>query len=236
MDNHFASSASVRLKNVSMGYTEGGQKKQVLNQVSTLFPAAELTVLLGPSGSGKSTLLNLIGGLDTPEQGEIWCGDTCLSQLSERQRTLFRRQHMGIVFQFFNLIPTLTVLENVVLPSQLLGKANFERAYLLLEQVGLKGREQAAPDRLSGGEQQRVALARALVHDPLVILADEPTGNLDQKNGAAVMALLLALTRKSQKTLIVVTHNPEFAHLSDSVFQLESGQLEKPSFTHKFLD
>jgi putative ABC transport system ATP-binding protein len=218
-------SASVRLVNVSMSYTEATQKKQILDRVNCEFPAAELTVLLGPSGSGKSSLLHLISGLDTPESGEIWCGDICLSHMNERQRTLFRREQMGIVFQFFNLIPTLTVLENVLLPAQLLGKKNTDRAFYLLEQVGLADRFKTYPDRLSGGEQQRVALARALVHEPRLILADEPTGNLDQENGEAMMALLLKLTRQIQKTLILVTHNPEFSRLTDSVFKLESGQL-----------
>lgn len=225
MYDHLNTPAAVRLEKVSMAFSEGGQKKQILNQVSVSFPASEMTVLLGQSGSGKSTLLNLIAGLDIPETGDIWCGETCLSRLNEHQRTLFRREKLGIVFQFFNLIPTLTVLENVLLPAQLLGQPNRQRAQQLLEQVGLAGREQASPDRLSGGEQQRVALARALVHDPRVILADEPTGNLDQKNGEAVMALLLDLTRQAQKTLIVVTHNPDFARLTDSVFHLESGHL-----------
>ena len=221
------SSGAVRLETVSMSYQEGERRHLILNQASAEFAAGTLTLLLGPSGSGKSTILNLISGLDQPDSGHIWLGDICLNKLPERQRTQFRRERIGIVFQFFNLIPTLTVLENVMLPAELNRQKDTRSALHLLQRVGLSGREQTWPDRLSGGEQQRVALARALVHDPALILADEPTGNLDQENGAEVMRLLVELTREQGKTLIVVTHNPELCALSDAVYRLEQAQLER---------
>jgi putative ABC transport system ATP-binding protein len=220
-------SGAIRLEAVSMSYQEGERRHLILDQASAEFPAGQLTLLLGPSGSGKSTLLNLISGIDQPDGGAIWLGETCLSQLSEGQRTRIRREQIGIVFQFFNLIPTLTVLENVLLPAELNRRQALEHARQLLQRVGLAGRERTWPDRLSGGEQQRVALARALIHGPSWILADEPTGNLDQANGAEVMQLLVDLTREQGKTLIVVTHNPELCALSDVVYRLEQGQLKR---------
>jgi putative ABC transport system ATP-binding protein len=188
----------------------------------------DFIVLLGKSGSGKSTLLNLIGGIDVPSSGEIWINDTNLTALNERALTLFRRDHIGFVFQFFNLIPTLTALENVSLPFELQGKPrrhSEQRARSLLERVGLAHRADAYPDRLSGGEQQRVAIARALIHEPFLILADEPTGNLDEETGAKVLHLLLALTRDEGNTLIMATHNPEVVPLADVVYHIHEGKL-----------
>ncbi|PIQ27209.1 ABC transporter ATP-binding protein [bacterium (Candidatus Blackallbacteria) CG17_big_fil_post_rev_8_21_14_2_50_48_46] len=218
---------AIRLENVSMVYQEGPERHQVLKQANASFPAGKMSLLLGPSGSGKSTILNLISGLDTPEQGKIWFGETCLSALSEQERTLFRRKHIGLIFQFFNLIPTLSVLENILLPARLNGMHQKKKALELLDSVGLKDRQNSFPDKLSGGEQQRVALVRALIHDPELILADEPTGNLDHANGYEMMRLLLELSQSQQKTLLVVTHNSEMRHLSDSVFHLEAGQLKQ---------
>jgi putative ABC transport system ATP-binding protein len=184
--------------------------------------------ILGKSGSGKSTLLNLISGIDLVDGGDIWVGDQKLTTLNERQRTLFRRQNIGFVFQFFNLIPTLTVWENVSLPLELAGTDNGEasgRVETLLDAVGLLDRRDTFPDRLSGGEQQRVAIARALVHDPLLVLADEPTGNLDEATGRQVMALLDRLTRQNGKNLILVTHSQEAASYADRVLTLRDGKL-----------
>ena len=186
-------------------------------------------MLLGRSGSGKSTLLNLISGIDLPTSGEIWIGESNVTRLSERDRTLFRRKRIGFIFQFFNLIPTLTAVENVALPLELgrMGEAGArERAALWLERVGLGNRlDRHYPDRLSGGEQQRVAIARALAHEPDLILADEPTGNLDEETGESVLALLLDLVRASNKTMIMATHSLEIVPHADQVYRVTEGRL-----------
>jgi putative ABC transport system ATP-binding protein len=190
---------------------------------------------MGPSGSGKSTLLNLISGIDTPTRGEVLIDSTSLTSLSEKERTLFRRRNIGFVFQFFNLIPTLTVQENLLLPMELIGqngKGAKGRAAELLEAVGLGDRGRSYPDRLSGGEQQRVAIARALAHDPPLVLADEPTGNLDAETGQQVMKLLHRLVRQSGKTMIIVTHSNDVVRLADRVFAIREGRLvERPLVT-----
>jgi len=218
----------VRLRNLSKAYEEAGVQRTILQALDADLYTGDFIVLLGKSGSGKSTLLNLIGGIDVPSSGEIWINDTNLTALNERALTLFRRDHIGFVFQFFNLIPTLTALENVSLPFELQGKPrrhSEQRARALLERVGLAHRADAYPDRLSGGEQQRVAIARALIHEPFLILADEPTGNLDEETGAKVLHLLLALTRDAGKTLIMATHNPEVVPLADVVYHIHEGKL-----------
>jgi putative ABC transport system ATP-binding protein len=219
----------IRLVGLSKAYQEGERRRVVLDSASAGFARGEFISLLGRSGSGKSTLLNLVSGIDRPDAGEIWVGDRELTRLSERERTLFRRRHIGFVFQFFNLIPTLTVLENVTLPLELGGapiKAARSAARPLLEAVGLLDRAGAFPDKLSGGEQQRVAIARALVHDPMLVLADEPTGNLDETTGQIVLSLLDRLTRQAGKNLIMVTHSPESACLADRVFHVHAGKLQ----------
>ena len=218
----------VRLGGLSKGFEEGGKMRTVLQGADAEFARGEFVAILGKSGSGKSTLLNLISGIDLVDGGDIWVDGQQLTTLNERQRTLFRRQNIGFIFQFFNLIPTLTVWENVVLPLELAGVDNGEarrRAEALLEAVGLLDRRDTFPDRLSGGEQQRVAIARALVHDPLLVLADEPTGNLDENTGRQVMTLLDRLTRQSGKNLILVTHSNEAASYADRILTLRDGKL-----------
>lgn len=221
------------LDNLWKQFQEGNKKREVLRGTGAAFHQGEFTAILGKSGSGKSTLLNVISGIDEPDQGEIKINGQLLTQLDEYQRTIFRRHKIGFVFQFFNLIPTLTVLENVSLPLELVGaKVNeaVERSSQLLAEVGLSDRLNTFPERLSGGEQQRVAIARALVHDPLVVLADEPTGNLDEDTGEQVLALLDKLTRQAGKNLIMVTHSKENAINADRLFQLHAGclvELEK---------
>ncbi len=218
----------VILKELSKVFVEGEQRRIVLNQVDVTFFEGEFAVLLGKSGSGKSTLLNLISGIEKPTVGEVWVRDVPITRLRERERTLFRRDYIGFVFQFFNLIPTLTVLENVTLPLELAGQNGrfaLDAAVHLLTQVGLADRLDTFPDKLSGGEQQRVAIARALVHDPMLILADEPTGNLDEETGQQVLQLLLSLTRERGKTLIMATHSPEVVPLADRVFRIHEGHL-----------
>ncbi len=218
----------VRLENVSKTYTEAGEQHTILHDVSFDFYAGQFTALLGKSGSGKSTLLNLISGIDDVSAGTIWIAGQPLTRLPERERTLFRRHHIGFVFQFFNLIPTLTVKENVLLPLELVGtpgRAAQDRVHELMQRVGLADRQQAYPDRLSGGEQQRVAIARALAADPALILADEPTGNLDEETGRQVLALLLELTRQAGKTLVMATHSLEVASQADRVLRITHGTL-----------
>ncbi|MBI3731982.1 MAG: ABC transporter ATP-binding protein [Chloroflexi bacterium] len=225
----------IRIAHVSKRYQEGDRERVVLADVEAAFGAGEHIAIVGRSGSGKSTLLNLLAGLDLPSAGEIWIGGDCISRFSDRARTLFRRDHIGFIFQFFNLISTLTVRENVVLTAELSGwKPPAARAQTdrLLDAVGLLDRAQTFPDKLSGGEQQRVAIARALCADPPLILADEPTGNLDADTGAQVMGLLTALARERGKTLIVVTHSSEVSALADRIFRLDHGRLLEVAHRH----
>ena len=217
----------VELRGLRKYYIEGGRERVVLDSVDYTFNRGEFVVLLGHSGSGKSTLLNLISGIDRPDGGDVSVLGTTITRLNERERTLFRRDHIGFIFQFFNLIPTLSVLENVTLPQELAGRdrKTVEAAAMgLLERVGLADRRDTFPAKLSGGEQQRVAIARALAHDPLLVLADEPTGNLDDVNGERVLALLLELTRDAGRTLLMATHNPDVAPLADRGLQLNEGR------------
>jgi putative ABC transport system ATP-binding protein len=218
----------IRLDGLSKSFEEGGQTRVVLQGAEAEFARGEFVAILGKSGSGKSTLLNLISGVDLVDGGDISVNGQQLTALNEHQRTLFRRQNIGFIFQFFNLIPTLTVWENVILPLELAGMDNDEarrRAEALLEAVGLLDRRNTFPDRLSGGEQQRVAIARALVHDPSLVLADEPTGNLDEETGRQVMDLLDRLTRQNGKNLILVTHSNEAAAYADRILILRDGKL-----------
>jgi len=218
----------VHLEKLCKNYHEGEHMRCVLCDLDAAFAQGEFIAILGKSGSGKSTLLNLISGIDYPDSGAIWLNGQNLTTLNEHQRTLFRRQNIGFIFQFFNLIPTLTVWENVILPLELNGvpaQTTHRQAESLLEAVGLLNRRGTFPDRLSGGEQQRVAIARALVHDPLLVLADEPTGNLDEDTGKQVMDLLDRLTRQAGKNMILVTHSPDAAAYADRAFYLRDGQL-----------
>jgi putative ABC transport system ATP-binding protein len=218
----------LRFHDLTKSYFEGDVKRSVLQNAHAEFQPGEITAILGKSGSGKSTLLNLISGIDAPDSGQIWVEGKDLTALSERDRTLFRRARIGFVFQFFNLIPTLTVGENVSLPLELNRVPRpdaLKKAQAMLEMVNLLDRWNTFPEKLSGGEQQRVALARALVHDPLLILADEPTGNLDEETGAQVMSLLARLAREQNRTLLIVTHSREAAAHADRVLRLTHGQL-----------
>ena len=222
----------IEIRNLSRTYEEGGRERAVLRDANASLYRGEIAVLVGKSGTGKSTLLNLLSGIDLPSSGEVVIDGVSLTRLSERERTLFRRDRIGFVFQFFNLIPTLTVEENLLLPLELKGRARPEErraALALLAEVGLADRAASFPDRLSGGEQQRVAVARALSHDPLLVLADEPTGNLDLENGLAVLGILDRLTRSAGKTLVIATHSPEVVGLADRVFRIEECRLvEQP--------
>ena len=209
-------------------YLEGGEKREVLRNVSLKIQEGQIVALLGRSGSGKSTLLNLLAGIDQPSSGSIRIAKTRLNELDEHQRTLFRRKNIGFVFQSFNLIPTLTVEENLLLPMELNGEsAKIAKARVaeLMQELGLEDRLESFPDRLSGGEQQRVAIARALIHDPNLVLADEPTGNLDRQTGEQALGLFRELIRKAGKTMIVATHSSDVLGIADRVISLEEGKL-----------
>jgi putative ABC transport system ATP-binding protein len=223
---------AVELVHVSKTYREGDSERAVLTDVSVAIEPGDIAVLVGRSGSGKSTLLNLIAGIDRPTSGRVVVDGTDLTALDEDARTRFRRRRIGFVFQFFNLIPLLTVEENLLLPLELNGVADaagLARARGLLERVGLGGRGASLPERLSGGEQQRVAIARALVHEPALILADEPTGTLDAETAAAVLAVLDGLAREAGKTVIMVTHSREVVGVADRIFDVQRGRLvEQP--------
>ena len=221
--------AIVEIRALRKTYHEGDRSLPVLEGVSLDIAAGEFLAVLGASGSGKSTLLNLLSGIDSPDSGHILIEGRDITPFNDRQLTLFRRDNIGIVFQFFNLIPTLTVRENITLPQELSGlgrQAAAARADVLLEQVGLGDRAETFPDKLSGGEQQRVAIARALLHEPQILLADEPTGNLDEDTGRAVIQLLLRLTREAGKTLVMATHSIEIARQADRVCRIHDGQLQ----------
>lgn len=220
-------SPTVSLTDVCKSYTEGGNHRQVLSNLSLQADAGEAVALLGASGSGKSTLLNIISGLIVPDSGKVLVDGVDISKLSTPERTHFRRQKIGFVFQFFHLVPTLTVGENLRLPLQLNDmddEEGRERAQRLLRQVGLDGRSETFPDRLSGGEQQRVAVCRALVHQPPLILADEPTGNLDEETAGEVLNLVLDLAKENEAALLVVTHSQGVADLCDRTCRLRNGK------------
>ena len=213
-------------------YREGDARRTVFAGLDLVLGRDECVVLLGRSGSGKSTLLNLVSGIDRADAGHVEIDGTRLTDLDEEGRTRFRRARIGFIHQFFNLLPTLTVLENLLLPLELNGRADAagrQRAAELLEAVGLAARRDSYPDRLSGGEQQRVAVARALVHEPLLLLADEPTGNLDAESGARVLELLQRLARAGGHALLVATHSREALAIADRVLRFVDGRLvEEP--------
>lgn len=224
----------LRLSGLCRHYREGDVRRTVFADLELELARGECVVLFGRSGSGKTTLLNLVSGIDRPDAGRIDIDGSCLTALDEEGRTRFRRAHIGFVHQFFNLLPTLTVFENLLLPLELNGLADaagHQRACDLLAEVGLAERRDSYPDRLSGGEQQRVAVARALVHEPLLLLADEPTGNLDVETGARVLALLQRLARAAGHALLVATHSREAAAIADRVLLFDAGRLreERPA-------
>jgi len=215
----------VRVENLSKTYTIPNGKLQILQDVHLQVQRGEFTAITGPSGSGKTTLLSLIGALDSPDSGEIWLDDIAVHRLRGPAAADFRRQKIGFVFQLFYLLPNLTALGNVMAPLlPYRRKLSFDlkqRAEELLQSVGLGDRLGHPPARLSGGEQQRVAMARALINRPKVVLADEPTGNLDPTTGAAVLEILRQLQRSGSQTLIMVTHDPQIAALADRRIHLE---------------
>jgi len=220
--------ALIALRGLTKVYLEGSRERQVLRGLDAEFGQGEFVAIRGRSGSGKTTLLNLIAGIDLPSSGEISIAGQELTRMTDRERTLFRRRHIGFVFQFFQLIPTLTVLENVALPAELAGAADgraSQQALDMLSQVGMHPWAEEYPDQLSGGEKQRVAVARALLLQPTVVLADEPTGNLDSATAEEVMSVLTGMSRERETCLILVTHSREWASRAERQFALREGVL-----------
>jgi len=221
-------SVAVRCRGLFKGYRDGERVVEVLRGIDLDVEPGELLAVVGPSGSGKSTLLHLLGGLDRADSGELVVGDARLDRLTPREMARYRNRTVGFVFQFSQLLADFTALENVALPGRIAGRAAAEigrRALALLEEVGLAERRDHFPGQLSGGEQQRVALCRALLLEPALVLADEPTGNLDPVAGDAVFRLLVDLQRRHGTTAVVVTHNPELARRCGRISQLEDGVL-----------
>jgi putative ABC transport system ATP-binding protein len=230
------STPAVQVRGLVRSVVEGGERRVILDGVDLELKRGEFVALLGRSGSGKSTLLNLIGGLDRPDSGEIRIEGSRVDLLDETARTVLRRRRIGFVFQAFDLIPTLTVLENVLLPLDLDGgadRAGRERARELLAAVGLVERAASFPDRLSGGEQQRVAVARALVAEPAIVLADEPTGNLDHVTGEEVLGLLQRLVPDRGATLLMVTHSNDAAARASRVVVVDDGRVVEERATFR---
>ena len=216
----------LELQGLYKSYFDGSGDHDILKDADLNVEKGETVAILGSSGSGKSTLLNLIAGIDLPDQGEVCIDGKSLGQMSEKNRTLLRRRTMGFVFQSFNLIPTLNVYENLMLPLELNQISKNSRIVSqMLEALGLKGREESYPDRLSGGEQQRVAIARALMHQPSLLLADEPTGNLDAETSQETLKLINHLVHRSRTTMIMATHSQEVIEWVDRVLGIEDGKL-----------
>ena len=219
------------VRKLCRGFREGEREHRVLDRAEAEFASGEVAAVIGRSGSGKSTLLNLISGIDRPDSGSVEIDGLNVTTLAEPQLTLFRRRNIGFVYQFFNLVPTLDVEENVRLVLELngvRGEQARERTAAVLDDVGLGDRAHSAVDSLSGGEQQRVAIARALVHRPPVLLADEPTGNLDDETARQVLPVLLSLARQRGATLLIVTHDAALARSADRVIELRDGRLQEP--------
>lgn len=222
----------ITLNNIARVYQMGKTQIQALRGLNLEITDGEFVAIMGPSGSGKSTLMHIIGGLDLPDQGRVLLGNIDVSQQNGNQLAELRGKKVGFVFQTFNLIPTLSALKNVELPMVFQGiprKDRYAKARRLLEQVGLGDRMNHKPSELSGGECQRVALARALVNDPQILLADEPTGNLDAASGEQIMRILQQLNEEKHMTIIVVTHNPEVARYAHRIIRMRYGQIEEIS-------
>jgi putative ABC transport system ATP-binding protein len=220
--------ALVSIRNLHKTYQRGPEKVDVLHGVALDIPEGDLVALMGPSGSGKTTLLNLIGGLDTPSAGSIQVGDRRIDQLSSGQLAQWRSQNVGFVFQFYNLMPTLTAQRNVELPLLLTRLSAAQRrrnAQIALTLVGLADRAKHRPTELSGGQQQRVAIARAIVSDPTLLICDEPTGDLDRSSAEEILALLQTLNREHGKTIVMVTHDPKAAEYATHTLHLDKGTL-----------
>ena len=224
----------VRVEGVHKYYRRGSERIDVLRGLTLEVPEGEFLGLMGPSGSGKTTLLNLIAGLDTPSEGEIWVGGELISQMSEGQLARWRTRNVGFIFQFYHLLPVLSAYENVELPLLLLplsAAQRREQVTTALELVGLADRMRHRPGQLSGGQQQRVGIARAIATDPTILVADEPTGDLDARSAEEILDLLCELRRSLEKTILLVTHDPRAARRADRLLHLEKGVLVENAST-----
>jgi putative ABC transport system ATP-binding protein len=234
------SAAVVAGAGITRQYGEGDTAVHALRGISVEVMSGKLTAVMGPSGSGKSTLMHIFAGLDKPTEGDVWISGTALGELNDSQLTKLRREHIGFIFQFFNLLPMLTAKENIVLPLSIAGeKPDPEWLDQLTTTVGLKDRLTHRPSELSGGQQQRVAIARALVSKPTVMFADEPTGNLDSRTGSEILALLRESVSSYGQTTVMVTHDPHAAAIADRILFLADGEIVKdlgPSTTHEILE
>jgi putative ABC transport system ATP-binding protein len=221
----------IQFIDVCKSYQSGSQPVTALEAVNLSLNAGDFVTIMGPSGGGKTTLLNLLAGLDLPDRGQIILNGRKVSDFSDHELTLLRRKEIGIVFQFFNLMPTLTVMENVELPLLLAhsSRTDGQRIKTLLDYVGLWQRANSFPAELSGGEMQRVAIARALVHQPTILLADEPTGNLDSENGLKILDLMRQASADFKTTVIMVTHNPQVAKIGNRHYEIRDGKLTDKS-------
>ena len=216
----------LKVEHLSKVYGIGENQITALDDVSFSVESGQFIAIIGPSGSGKSTLLHILGGVDRPSAGKVWLNGQDVFAQNEDQLAIFRRRQVGLIYQFYNLIPVLNVTENMTLPVQLDGReVNREHLEELLDTLGLRGREQHLPSQLSGGQQQRVSIGRALMNAPAVVLADEPTGNLDSKNSQEIMELLKQSNRKYGQTLIVITHDENIALQADRIIAIEDGHM-----------
>jgi len=228
--------AIVEIRNLTKTFSRGSEQIRVLDNLSLEVPEGQFLALMGPSGSGKTTLLNLIAGLDSPTSGVIRVGDVDISTMSEGKLAKWRTRHVGFVFQFYHLLPVLTAYENVELPLLLLPMGASERRQRVmtaLDLVGLSNRNNHRPGQLSGGQQQRVGIARAIVTDPTLIVADEPTGDLDSKSAGEILRLLMELQTGLNKTIIMVTHDPKAALAAERCLHLEKGRLAQDTFNDR---
>lgn len=216
----------VRVENLTKTYGKGDTEVRALDGVSFSVDQGEFVAIVGPSGSGKSTLLHILGGVDTPTNGKVFVGDTDISALNETALAVFRRRQIGLIYQFYNLIPILTVEENLTLPLLLDGRRpDKAQTEALVQKLGLEKRLQHLPNQLSGGQQQRVSIGRALINHPALVLADEPTGNLDTENSREIIALLRKFNRELNQTVIIITHDERIALSADRVIAVEDGRI-----------
>ena len=218
----------VKVENLTKSYGNGEAKVDALKNVNLSIHKGEFVAIVGPSGSGKSTLLHLLGGVDSPTSGKVYINDVDIYSLKEKDLSIFRRRNVGLIYQFYNLIPVLSAKENILLPSEL-DNRKVEKDYLedLLKTLGLNGRENHLPNELSGGQQQRTSIGRALINRPSIVLADEPTGNLDSKNSKEVLELLKLSVKKYNQTLIMITHDANIALQADIVITIEDGIIKQ---------
>ena len=218
----------LKVENLTKSYGKGKAKVDAVKNINLSINKGEFVAIIGPSGSGKSTLLHLLGGVDKPTSGKVYINDVDIYTLKEKDLSIFRRRNVGLIYQFYNLIPVLSVKENILLPAEL-DNRKIDKDYLddLLKTLGLKERANHLPNELSGGQQQRTSIGRALINRPSIVLADEPTGNLDSKNSKEVLELLKLSVRKYNQTLIMITHDPSIALQADRVITIEDGTIKK---------